>query len=223
MNKLFFLFAILFYSSNVLIAQDDTTKQVYPEIERNYLKISVVDLFDPTTPSLQLAFEQSISSRYSLALGGGIIHTFNGRWMNRKELTGYRLRGEIRRLGTIDRKKHYGIQLMFKQYSEHLEREVSRSDGTYWQQLAYSENTLSGAIHLFWGKIRPLSNQMFYEVGLGSGLRFWKTSLKDLPEDATPLLVNTGFFQGLDNVFGLPSIVLSLRLGFVLNQSSRFP
>ena len=84
----------LFATANSSFGQKDSTWA--EALPKHQLKLSVFDMIDPFSPSFMLSYEQFLGANFSILAEGGYASSFNGNWLLRDKLEGYKLRGELR-------------------------------------------------------------------------------------------------------------------------------
>ena len=111
----FFVAILLIATISTAMCQDDSAAIV--KQPKHQLKVSLMDMIDPFTPSFMLSYEQLFGDHYSFLVEGGPASSFGGKWANNNSLKGYKLRGELRYyidMSDANDRFYFGLQGLYK-------------------------------------------------------------------------------------------------------------
>jgi len=207
------LFPIFLHSQNV---SEDADDKEFSSLLKGSVKVSLFDMVDPFGPVFGMAFEQKIANRVSVQLEGGYLSTFGGHYLLRRDLEGYKIRGELRIYDRDDLSLEgvsYGLQFMYKNDWANENGEFQRGGGGFFQNLDYEIEREVLAGHFVTNIMFPTGGKSFLEFSAWAGLRRLVRTYEGVPDDAE-LISDFGFFVSRDpGTFVNPSLGIALRLG----------
>ncbi|MBR9922120.1 MAG: hypothetical protein GYB31_14875 [Bacteroidetes bacterium] len=177
-------------------------------------------LLDFTGPSTEGGIEVSLKEHWTIQQDFGFISSWDGRYFltrGTNPLEGYRFRTTLR---YYTREKNWGefqgLALGYKYLERDRSERFCREDCAYFQTLDYTLVTNDISIHYLYGSKGVFAKVGLIEVFVGGGFRMYKRSDSDsIPDDADAF--NNNLFQLRRNVWRtVPSLILSLAIGFGL-------
>jgi len=213
MRQPVFALLLLLAQAGALRGQD-----VPAPVPGHHIKISLADAIDPFSPAFMLGYEHPFSKKISLLVEGGPVSTFDGTWVLRSTMDGYKFRGELRwyneATSTGDMKHYLGLQAMHKRTVKYKQDIFCRDDCSFFQVLDYSFVNKVTAAHVSFGITGTISKHFVMEIGCYGGVRLSDRDFRGVPEDA--VFQGEGAFFNVDTPgrFGTISLGASLRAGF---------
>ncbi len=180
------------------------------------VKISLMDMIDPSAPAFLATIEQKVAKGYTIQLEGGLITTFDGDYLRRDDIEGYKFRGEIRSYlphSFSDNSFYYGLQFMYKHDSQHRTGNFLRANGNFFQRLNFEDTRDVLAVHFAAGVNLPLAGPTLLEVSGWAGLRRLKRTFEGVPDDADWQDNTAVRFLAEPGTYYIPSIGFALRVG----------
>lgn len=209
-NRVFFLFLCLPFG---LLSQN-MEEEIRPL--KSIVKLPLFDMVDPFGPVFGLGFEQKIAKRVTLYAEGGYLSSFNGKYMLRRDLEGYKVRGEIRIYDRDDfcvEGISYGLQFMYKSDHANENGDFQRGGGAFFQNFDFQIERNVMALHFVTNIIFPLQGKSILEFSAWGGARRLDRKYNGIPDDAV-LISDFGLFVSRDpGLFINPSLGFSIRMG----------
>lgn len=201
---------IFFIKTGCLTAQEEQP----PNPGRSF-KVSLMDAVDPYSPAYLLSFEQPFAESFSVQAEGGPIHSFDGTWVNREPMDGFKTRLEVRKYWLFTAPKDFvyiGLQGMFKKvrYGEGTDI-FCRDDCNFFQRLDFTEENRVMAGHFSMGIIFFAGQHVIIDLGGFGGLRWNNRRYRGIPEDAVRRSVP--FFREPGR-HTFPSLGFTMKIGF---------
>ena len=213
MKRLYFFLlpAIAFTVSG--FGQDDRLA-----VPRHQFKVSIFDMMDPFSPAFMMGYEQPIAKRFAFYAEGGPVSTFDGAWMMRKKMEGYKFRSELKWYESISEAGgaliYLGVQAMHKKTLKNRQDPFCVDDCTSIQDLEYGFENKVTAGHIIFGAALPVAKHFACDLGFFAGWRFAVRSRLDVPEGAIWVQREWDWWTVRPGRHSLPSLGASLRLGF---------
>lgn len=182
---------------------------------RGTVKLSMLDMIDPFGPVFALAFEQKLANRVSVQLEGGYLSTFDGSYFLRRDLEGYKVRGELRfydRDGFNLEGVSYGLQVVYK-YDTANENDNFLRSGNFFQNIDYDIEREVIAGHFVTNTMFPFEGKSFLEISGWIGLRRLVRTHEGVPDDAELVIDRGSIISRNPGTFVRPSFGLAIRLG----------
>lgn len=180
-----------------------------------FFKVSLLDMIDPSAPAFLAAIEQKVAKGITVQVEGGVITTFDGHYLRREDIEGYKFRGEIRSYlpqDFSDEEFYYGLQFMYKHDTQPRTGDFSRANGSFFQRLNFIDVRDVIAGHVVVGGNLPLAGPVPLELEAWAGLRRLKRTFDGVPDDAE-WQNDTFRLLASPDTYIVPSLGFALRAG----------
>lgn len=183
------------------------------------LKYSPLSIANFIAPAIQFGLEHEVKYPLYFHYDVGYITTFDGQYMRRNALKGYRLRWDIRiyanKTGAYERRLYQGVLLMWEQYYENRTETVCRADCAYFQNIDYTRTWRTIAAHYSVGWAKRPADRWSTEFSLAFGFRLsWRN---DIGIPSGVIRFEDDFFLGSNGVIPFVNIIATWRFGLRLN------